>query len=815
MAKKRKPPRPDDYFSAGPLHMARFGKNVVFNSQWTEGAFAEFQESLVQRFPEVVAKINRLVTDIISMVSTLPPEQLLQRGYGEMSVLHMGKQSEADFGDEEIHALRMVDYLQSIIAAADPRPDQKDEVSEQDWTRLQFLVEELFTTLNFEYQICRTAVNRKSNPNLDMDVEAFFFKAQMYWCNIRGDRYIYHEERHFRDLLLVHSPVMEDLFGISAQELIESIGKIIRSLTRGMPDAVQELKQFQEATLAKLEPKLVSEPDPTEERMRQLMQQVIQENGWIEWKNDIFGRFFGLDLFDLQKVTELPPHLLKELSWHPGQEGAFLADGEYKGWPLRIWPIFKRPFICLNGKYYCFELYSFLDHFYRIIQRTVCRLKADYTAIWNAKQQEVSEQLPFTYLAQLLPGALEYRQVFYKWNTGGAGGKQWCEADGLLIYDDHLFVVEVKAGAFTYTSPADDFPAYMDSIRNLVLKPSLQGRRFVEYLRSAETVPIFDKDHKQVGKVSLRDFRGIIICPVTLDSFTHLAAQVQHLKQVGIDVGEHPVWAISIDDLRVYSDIFRNPLVFLHFIEQRMRAFRSDIFRSEDELDHLGLYIQHNVYTQYAREFRTDPGVHLNFIGYRSDIDKYYSDLLHDPGTPCPLDQEMPHRLREIVDYLSSSGQTGRAFIAAYLLDCGGDWRENIAQGIDHVLAEQSKLGRPQPLSTHGETRLTIFCSQPPHSFRDAAGAIYHARTVLLAQEEADRILLELEYSRDGALNGIHWQQVGLSGIPDNEIERLQHEAAKLKERRIAKAKAISGKIGRNAPCPCGSGKKYKKCCMP
>ena len=25
----------------------------------------------------------------------------------------------------------------------------------------------------------------------------------------------------------------------------------------------------------------------------------------------------------------------------------------------------------------------------------------------------------------------------------------------------------------------------------------------------------------------------------------------------------------------------------------------------------------------------------------------------------------------------------------------------------------------------------------------------------------------------------------------------------------------MSSKIGRNAPCPCGSGKKYKKCCLP
>ena len=25
---------------------------------------------------------------------------------------------------------------------------------------------------------------------------------------------------------------------------------------------------------------------------------------------------------------------------------------------------------------------------------------------------------------------------------------------------------------------------------------------------------------------------------------------------------------------------------------------------------------------------------------------------------------------------------------------------------------------------------------------------------------------------------------------------------------------AVGGKLGRNAPCPCGSGKKYKRCCM-
>ncbi|MDE3161441.1 MAG: SEC-C domain-containing protein [Acidobacteriota bacterium] len=32
-------------------------------------------------------------------------------------------------------------------------------------------------------------------------------------------------------------------------------------------------------------------------------------------------------------------------------------------------------------------------------------------------------------------------------------------------------------------------------------------------------------------------------------------------------------------------------------------------------------------------------------------------------------------------------------------------------------------------------------------------------------------------------------------------------------KRSVAAAKVTRPKIGRNEPCPCGSGKKFKKCC--
>jgi len=39
--KKYKTAQPDDYISAGPLQMARFGKNIICQTNWPEGAFDE------------------------------------------------------------------------------------------------------------------------------------------------------------------------------------------------------------------------------------------------------------------------------------------------------------------------------------------------------------------------------------------------------------------------------------------------------------------------------------------------------------------------------------------------------------------------------------------------------------------------------------------------------------------------------------------------------------------------------------------------------------------------------------------------------
>ena len=49
----------------------------------------------------------------------------------------------------------------------------------------------------------------------------------------------------------------------------------------------------------------------------------------------------------------------------------------------------------------------------------------------------------------------------------------------------------------------------------------------------------------------------------------------------------------------------------------------------------------------------------------------------------------------------------------------------------------------------------------------------------------------------------------------NNELQtKIQKLVSKSKPKILVNKKIIARKIGRNDPCPCNSGKKYKKCCL-
>lgn len=805
--------KPDEVFSVGPVRGARFGNRLVMQYAKTEAAHAEMMAKAASDYPRVVSEIDKSVSSIVAAVGSLPPDQLLSRAWFERVLRVMHIEAEAEVTPEDALASRMVDYIQSVIAAAPRGSNQKADVSNDDWAALKADVAKLYKQLHSDYLICVTAHRQASGAPLSPALEELMARAQLHWCNVRGDHYSVHQIEALSDLLLNQSDLIKAAYGITAAQLVEALGKLWHFHTYGLGEAHAAMRAVHTAFAAEIE-RLHGSYDvefkaknPTEHMM-----EIVERLGHTETMRRSSERAFGLGLFDVEQITSLPQGFLEDFSWSPSEESEFLADGEYKGWPLRIQPIFRRPFLKVNEKYLCFDLQCLCDNFYRQIEKRIFLRSEAEKQRWIANRKDISESLPVDYFVRLLPGAKVLREAYYPMVAEPGKRRNFAEADCIVVYDDHLFVIEVKAGAFTYTSPSNDLPAYVKSLQALVGAPAQQGDRFLDYLDSGDAVEIYDAKHQVVGSLRKADFRIKTICAVTLDPFTELAAQSQHLHAVGVELARRPVWSLSVSDLRVYRDVFAGPLEFLHFVEQRMRASISSALRLDDELDHFGLYVEYNQYAKHAEDL-AQRNTRVQFSGYRSSIDRFYSAKLREPEAAQEPLQQVPRRLREIIDFLTSHPQSGRSQKASYLLDFPSDVRAALNDWIESELVDVVARGRCVPMSVAKDGRLTVVLGINGAVTIAHDKALEHCRMVMVASGEEARTLLELTYE-GAALCALLITQVTLKDLSHAEIEVLREQAKDLKARRVARSVAEFGKLGRNELCPCASGKKYKRCCL-
>jgi preprotein translocase subunit SecA len=244
--------KPDDYFAWGPFEIARFGKNLIWKSHATATDIAAVQDRAFAHYPVVVAEIDALVSSIAARIACLPPARLLHRAWWEYATTVVGFGGKKTTESDQLDAMQMIDYVQSVIVAVKPE-SHADDVSEDEWNTLKTDVATLFHRLALEYHICATAHRRARHPGMDMHLEEFRFRAEILWMNVRGKRYPPHDLIALLDVIAPHSEALEKLFGIEAAALVGEFDKILTNLTRGLADAVVELQALRDETLGRAE----------------------------------------------------------------------------------------------------------------------------------------------------------------------------------------------------------------------------------------------------------------------------------------------------------------------------------------------------------------------------------------------------------------------------------------------------------------------------------------------------------------------------------------------------------------------------------
>ena len=770
----------DDYYNNGIVEMIRSGNVISIENKLSKELDEEMSHTIASQYDTLKNKVDSRIIKLKDMIAAANPMQLMLFCNFMFIQSNLGIYSEIQLSQDRIVAGRLGEYVQSVLVST---PNNcKDE---EDQTKLFLSILNEFDkvhedNLQFNYAWALKKADEMHNKKL---VNEAFESLNMYY--VRGNRYPVFHSKYLKNLLVAHSMEFTKLFGITDEDLVKGFNKLEYSISQGKLDPFNNIMNHLDNNKMIMDFKSLLYDDKT---------------------NELADSFSAIGN-NVEEVTGWPNKLVRGLSYSINEDKIYFdKNSQFCGWPIVDLPIQKRPFITIDNAIYCFDYYSFVDNFYRAIQHLVSRLDPDYD--WNHNQQKASEEYTANVFSQLLPGCIVHKNSFYRIN---GSKKQKAENDLIIEFEDVVIIVEVKAGSFVYTSPLTDFEHHIESYKNLIEKAGKQCNRVYNYLKDNTTAIFYNEDNSEKYRIIRDNYTYCYKFSVTVDNINEVAARAE--KMSFLDIGTDIV-SISIDDLNVYSEYFDDPWTFLHFMKQRSEATHIMTLALNDELDHLGMYINENCYT-YDME-TLDTNAEYVYTGYREKLDEYFGYLYHNRKMnekPLP---DVPKEISQMIQMIGSSNVHNKVWLTSYILDFSYDFKVSFYNTIQSVLVRQHKLGRMTPLVFNGHEKsvhLCCFVHQPEITEMSENEINDYTNSLILWFDEDHRERIDLFYNTNYDLISISGSSYSKTNIQLDEYDRLTTMARKRAEKTIEQYLRKNKKIGRNELCPCGSGKKYKKCC--
>ncbi|BBU63196.1 hypothetical protein MSC49_31310 [Methylosinus sp. C49] len=422
-------------------------------------------------------------------------------------------------------------------------------------------------------------------------------------------------------------------------------------------------------------------------------------------------------------------------------------------------------------------------------------------------------------LSVQLPGATVFQEVYYK----DPASRQWSENDTLILIDDLLFLVEAKAGAAaTIASPALDFGRHAQSVQDLVIKAYKQCERFFSYLNSADEVPLYrrgDGKYEECGRLRRSDYRVMLPIGLTVESFSPFSTFCKDLTQVEPLLGKHAFVSLSIDELFVLKRFLPTPGSFAHYMEVRQVVAgirRALLF---DEFDHLGAYLKKNRFDQdLAGELKGGQEKMIIWDGMSEIVDKSFEGEDWE-GRPFPT-QDFPEEVQKLLEALDATRTRGWLLAESHIRDLGDDGRKNLAKMLSDVRPSLNRHpSRYFILFGDGEP-LFVWLQQSDHKI-DWNKVNAKASAAALAVNASNVIAVVAEVGADGTYRRAQYFTVHIPTARTEENAQIYEDAVRMAQPtramhlnlpKNASPRVKTKKPGRNDPCPCGSGVKYKRC---
>ena len=604
---------------------------------------------LMEDLNALESEINKKVDLVKQVILKYNPVDLLTKIEVHKSLRYLGNLEASIHGNISPGIGKSTDIIQSLLVAFTNSSLREDSISKEELQDLTQNIEDLFI-LNAIY------TNTISKDEL-------IKYSQGINTNVSGKLYPFFEEEYFKSLLIPYTKICKSAFGIDGEEVLN-----------GLLNLSNQLRTFS------------------------LFEVIDGREDGEEKDFDYSSKI--INYFNVEDITKWPPDFIEEFALSCGELHDFYQrpiDIVTKETPIKYKPFFK-----WSDKFYCFSIDNLMDNFYRSFVKALRRKQPSLSTEINEIQKELSEELPFELLKKILPNATVYKNVFYKAPVGANGKNEWCECDGIILYDDVMIIVEVKAGAISSATPFSDEKGYRESLRDLAEKPYSQSLRLYDEYIKQNKIEIFKKETKKKYRLEkeIEEIKFFQACCVTLDDFNEITAQLERTKL--IQSSSLPVWCVSLGDLYVYSEILTSSSHFLNFLYQRSKAAQNPFIKLNDELDHLGMYLEYNDYSISIEELMSDS--ELNDISeiliesHRDKLNEYmvmklieknkkhedklsFHDFLGiDSNKPS---QVMNPSFEHLIHLLDTSKEVISTRVSRYLLLFDSPTRDNIGDFLE------------------------------------------------------------------------------------------------------------------------------------
>lgn len=712
------------------------------------------------------------VRDLVLMQ---PPIQLL--GYLQ-SQLHMGFAATSDEGDD-ITRLKhkeliktyqfALEYVHAVWSCHSPLPDEKSSTfDEQKAGELFQALEDLERTTGMYCMTSTAGADESGQRRASSETE---FRAKSTWTLIRGNRYQVLEQEFFQFVLAPHCDALRAAYGIDADAIAAEMQAITDSMRAGFSEAVDTIRKGMEAAEIAADEAALD---------LQAALQKLQESdaAFTEKVSDAIRDMFYGGICNLSRHTKLPALLLEDLSYTPGANTEFFAEGELQGTPMRTLPARIRPGIQLGSDCYATDGQFIRDSAYRAIQRGLLARNPTYREEWNRRQKSLVERAYPTIFRKQLDGATIYSEVYFKDPTSG----QWVETDLVMSFADVLFIIEAKAGVMAMHSPATNFDRHERTIQELIVKAYDQCNRFVTYLASAPEVPIYacvNGEFVEAGRLRQRDYRRVFPIGLTIEAFTPFSAMSKEFPEILPILGKYPFVSMSVDDLFVLTRFLPTTGALLHYLEVRQSVAgirRAVLF---DEIDHLGAYVTRNRFDIDMKEQLKEADM-VAWDSFGDVVDKHFEG--ESWTSAMPPQQGFPEELAAVLLALDKHRPERWLSVDAHIRNLGGDARDNFASALSNIRPTLQQHPRRRFLIGGGSTPLLVWLcrrgSEPP-----TTEVQYQSEVACLATSTSAMLSLTVSFEHDMSIVGMSCTEVAAPSVVQTNYSQLFQEAERQRGR--------------------------------